>query len=281
MRCDGRMRLKVVRLDAVVWLDSDGSMLRSRGVIKPPPSTAMGMINSRGLFLMGCEVPVTVDCDRLVPVVSVSESAVDWRDSEPELQARMKIIVNSPTQSRQVEGGERRLPSCGIGIGASIGLLRGRSLYGDYMLLWLQACCTRLQRRLDGAIRYGTLTWWCTTQISHRMLHLGAEAHRRLWRLLWLLCNAWLDIQLNFRFGIDFTTRQSGRLERYGSGWGFHARWCLSDWRGCWKSKLKLKFSSGFYGYLAWLESEHKWLARRFNQVLLRAKNSGRGVVVG
>lgn len=37
----------------------------------------MGMINSRGLFLMGCEVPVTVDCDRLVPVVSVSESAVD------------------------------------------------------------------------------------------------------------------------------------------------------------------------------------------------------------
>lgn len=52
-------------------------MLRSRGVIKPPPSTAMGMINSRGLFLMGCEVPVTVDCDRLVPVVSVSESAVD------------------------------------------------------------------------------------------------------------------------------------------------------------------------------------------------------------
>lgn len=236
MRCDGRIRLKVVRLDAVVWLDSDGSMLRSRGVIKPPPSTAMGMINSRGLFLMGCEVPVTVDCDRLVPVVSVSESAVDWRDSEPELQTHewnhCKFTFTISASIKWRERGQRGLPCCGIGIGASIGLLRGRSLYGDYMLLWLQAGCTRLQRRLDGAIRYGTLTWWCTTQISHRMLHFGAETHRRLCRL-WLLCNAWLDIQLNFRFGINFTTRQCGRLERYGSGWGFHTRWHLSDWWGC------------------------------------------------
>lgn len=61
-------------------------MLPSRGVIKPPPSTAMGIMNSRGLFLMGCEEPVIVDCDILaVEVVSDSESLVDWRDREPDL----------------------------------------------------------------------------------------------------------------------------------------------------------------------------------------------------
>lgn len=47
-------------------------------------------MNSRGLFLMGCEVPwlVTVACDMFVAVVvpSDSDSTVDWRDSEPELR---------------------------------------------------------------------------------------------------------------------------------------------------------------------------------------------------
>lgn len=80
MRRVGRRRLNVDLLEvlvAAVWPESDGSMLPSRGVIKPPPSTAMGIINSRGLFLMGCDEPVMVDCDILVVVVSDSESLVD------------------------------------------------------------------------------------------------------------------------------------------------------------------------------------------------------------
>jgi len=91
MRREGRRRVNVERL-LVVWLDSDGSTLRSRGVMKPPPSTAIGMINSRGLFLMGCEVLVMVACDMFVAVVvpSDSDSTVDCRDSEPELQKVMK-----------------------------------------------------------------------------------------------------------------------------------------------------------------------------------------------
>lgn len=58
----GRKRENVDRLDVVaeVWLDSDGSILPSRGVMNPPPSTAIGIINSLGLFLMGCEEPVIV-----------------------------------------------------------------------------------------------------------------------------------------------------------------------------------------------------------------------------
>lgn len=75
--------------DVVVVLDSDGSRLLARGVTKPPPSTAIGMMNSLGLFLIGIVVPLT-----LVPgedgfwlcesVVSESlDSLVDWRDKEP------------------------------------------------------------------------------------------------------------------------------------------------------------------------------------------------------
>ena len=84
MRRVGRKRLNVDLLEAV-WLDSEGSMLPSRGVIKPPPSTAMGMMNSRGLFLMGWDEPVKVDWDMFVVVDSVSESLVDWRDRVPDL----------------------------------------------------------------------------------------------------------------------------------------------------------------------------------------------------
>lgn len=71
----GRKRVNVERLDVVAL--SEGSMLPSRGVINPPPSTAMGIMNSRGLFLIGCDEPVIVDCDMFVVVVSDSESFVD------------------------------------------------------------------------------------------------------------------------------------------------------------------------------------------------------------
>lgn len=93
MRRVGRKRENVARLEdvAVVWLDSDGSMLPSRGVINPPPSTAIGIINSRGLFLMGCDEPVIVAWDIFVVVVSDSESLVDWRDKEPDL----KELINN------------------------------------------------------------------------------------------------------------------------------------------------------------------------------------------
>lgn len=91
MRRVGRSLLKVERLEAV-WLDSDGSMLPSRGVMKPPPSIAIGIMNSRGLFLIGWDEPVTVDCDIFaVVVVSDSESLVDCRDSEPDLKAKMQF----------------------------------------------------------------------------------------------------------------------------------------------------------------------------------------------
>lgn len=58
------------RLNAVLVLlfDSDGSSDPARGVTKPPPSTAIGMMYSRGLFLMGCdELDVCSD----VPIVVV------------------------------------------------------------------------------------------------------------------------------------------------------------------------------------------------------------------
>lgn len=76
----------------LVALDSDGSRLLDRGVTKPPPSTAIGIINSRGLFLIGMVVPLLLTdalpgnegiwlCDA---VVSESfDSLVDCRDSEP------------------------------------------------------------------------------------------------------------------------------------------------------------------------------------------------------
>lgn len=76
-----------VVLEDTLWLESEGSELPSRGVMYPPPSTAIGIMNSRGLFLMGCD-----DWDTLalalalvvvvVVVVSDSESLVDWRDNE-------------------------------------------------------------------------------------------------------------------------------------------------------------------------------------------------------
>lgn len=55
MRREGRIRLSVDRPDVVdvVWLDSDGSILPSRGVMMPPPSIAIGIMNSLGLFLIG------------------------------------------------------------------------------------------------------------------------------------------------------------------------------------------------------------------------------------
>lgn len=67
-------------------LDSDGSRLPALGVTKPPPSTAIGIINSLGLFLIGCALLDVTDwvCD----VISVSESFVDWRDREPDLRTK-------------------------------------------------------------------------------------------------------------------------------------------------------------------------------------------------
>lgn len=41
-----------------VVLDSEGSRLLARGVTKPPPSTEIGIINSRGLFLIGMIAPL-------------------------------------------------------------------------------------------------------------------------------------------------------------------------------------------------------------------------------
>lgn len=69
--------------------ESDGSRLPARGVINPPPSILIGIMNSRGLFLIGWFAPpltLIVLFVALVPVVvavSVSESLVDWRDNDP------------------------------------------------------------------------------------------------------------------------------------------------------------------------------------------------------
>lgn len=71
----------------VLLFDSEGSRLPARGVTNPPPSTAIGIMNSRGLFLIGCdELDVAFDCGPIVAVDAVcvsdvSESLVDWRDS--------------------------------------------------------------------------------------------------------------------------------------------------------------------------------------------------------
>lgn len=77
-------------VEVVVVLDSDGSRLLARGVTNPPPSTAIGIMNSRGLFLMGMVAPLL---DTLPgsggiwlwdAVVSESfDSLVDWREREP------------------------------------------------------------------------------------------------------------------------------------------------------------------------------------------------------
>lgn len=77
MRRGRPKRLLNVELLAVVWFDSDGSRLPARGVTKPPPSTAIGMINSRGLFLIGWVPPPLLfndDCDSLLNDDSVSDS---------------------------------------------------------------------------------------------------------------------------------------------------------------------------------------------------------------
>lgn len=77
----------------VVDADSDGSKLPARGVKKPPPSTAIGIINSRGLFLIGCDelVPPIVELEPPIEgdrIVSVSDSLVDWRDNDPVLKIK-------------------------------------------------------------------------------------------------------------------------------------------------------------------------------------------------
>lgn len=75
-----------------VVLDSDGSRLLARGVTKPPPSTEIGIINSRGLFLMGMVAPLLLTdtlpdndgiwlCD--IVVSESFDSLVDWRESDP------------------------------------------------------------------------------------------------------------------------------------------------------------------------------------------------------
>lgn len=82
-----RGRPKRLNAVLVLLLDSDGSKLPARGVTNPPPSTAIGIMNSRGLFLIGCD---EFDVCRLdwAPIVVVdavsdvvSESFVDWRDN--------------------------------------------------------------------------------------------------------------------------------------------------------------------------------------------------------
>lgn len=81
-------RLLVVAVLAVllnVDAESEGSKLPARGVIKPPPSILIGIMNSRGLFLIGwLPLPLTliVLCVAFVVVVSVSESLVDCRDND-------------------------------------------------------------------------------------------------------------------------------------------------------------------------------------------------------
>lgn len=75
--------------------DSDGSRLLARGVTIPPPSTAIGMMYSRGLFLIGIVVlPLVLTVPDIRPdafvdigpcesVLSESfDSFVDWRDSD-------------------------------------------------------------------------------------------------------------------------------------------------------------------------------------------------------
>lgn len=58
MRARPRRVLEPNPVEVVVVLDSDGSRLLARGCINPPPSTAMGIMNSRGLFLMGIVDPL-------------------------------------------------------------------------------------------------------------------------------------------------------------------------------------------------------------------------------
>lgn len=80
------------RLNAVLVVllfDSDGSRLPARGVTNPPPSTAMGIMYSRGLFFIGCDEFDVCNDDGCVPIVvvdaicvsDVSESLVDCRDN--------------------------------------------------------------------------------------------------------------------------------------------------------------------------------------------------------
>lgn len=48
-----RLPKRLNAIDVALLLDSDGSRLPARGVTYPPPSTAIGIMNSRGLFLIG------------------------------------------------------------------------------------------------------------------------------------------------------------------------------------------------------------------------------------
>lgn len=78
----GRLNRRLLKLLLAVVVVSDGSMLGSRGVTTPTPSTAIGIINSRGLFLIGCCVTVLALVFNVCDIV-VSESydsVVDCRD---------------------------------------------------------------------------------------------------------------------------------------------------------------------------------------------------------
>lgn len=85
--------------------ESDGSKLPARGVIKPPPSILIGMMNSLGLFLIGWFAPPTliVLCVAFVVVVavSVSESFVDCRDNDD----RIVFAVDERWLAMPEEGG--------------------------------------------------------------------------------------------------------------------------------------------------------------------------------
>jgi len=116
-----------------------------------------------------------------------------------------------------------------VGAGASVGVLRGRSLDGDDVLLGLQAGGPRLHRRLDGAVGDGALAGRGTAQIGHRMLHLRAETHPRLGRCP-LFRDSWLDVQLHLRLGVYLATRQGGRFE------GNRGRRCLHCSGWSWRS---------------------------------------------
>lgn len=127
----------------------------------------------------------------------------------------------------------RDSPRSRVGAGAPVDVLSGRTLDGDNVLLGLQAGGPGLDSCLDGAVGYRTLAGRCAPQVRHRVLHLSAESHGRLWGLR----DGRFDVQLNLRLGVDFAPRQGGRLQGDRSSGGLdgsrRGRRAFGSRRGC------------------------------------------------
>lgn len=195
-----------------------------------------------------------------------------------------EIIVNSPSQSLQE-------------------LNWGRGERARLTVLWYWNWC------VHRPVAWAVVVWWLYAPLAPGWLHAPAasswwgytvwdphvvvhyanqpqDAAFRCWNALTavpavvaLQCVAWYPIEFPiWHWFYDAAMWPTWALwKRLRFSHPVAPQWLVR----LFKLKLHIKFSLDSDGYLTWLESEHKWLARRFNQVLLRAKKTVEEGVVG